>query len=215
MQKFDNFIFDWDGTLADSPALHEKAFRKVLSEDLPEALSNFDYTAVSGCTTREVFANLCRATPPEKQEELVHKKQALYRRMIEEGQLNLLDGARALLSFLKSQNKWLFLVTGGSRGSVEKAINATDVSCFFSGIITADDINHGKPNPESFLLCINNFNLNSAKSVVIEDAQKGVAAAHAAGLYAVGVHDLAVKEQADVWFRTIPCFLSVLQKERG
>ena len=47
---FQNFLFDFDGTLANSSPLHERAFRQTLAEAAPRALRRFDYAVLTAIT---------------------------------------------------------------------------------------------------------------------------------------------------------------------
>jgi beta-phosphoglucomutase-like phosphatase (HAD superfamily) len=58
---------------------------------------------------------------------------------------------------------------------------------FFKIVVSGDEIARGKPNPQIFLLAAERLNVEPRCCVVIEDAVRGVAAAHAAGMHSVGV----------------------------
>jgi mannitol-1-/sugar-/sorbitol-6-phosphatase len=54
-------------------------------------------------------------------------------------------------------------------------------------IVTADDVRHGKPNPEPYLTAAERLRVNPEKCLVIEDAPAGIRAAHAGGMKVVGL----------------------------
>jgi HAD superfamily hydrolase (TIGR01509 family) len=174
------FLFDLDGTLVDSSALHEKAFRQVLHARAPECLDGFDYDLLKGKSTVESFRELGIAG--QALEAALSEKQGLYRNAVLAGELRLMPGAREILEFLQARGKQLFLVTGGSRGSVETALNATGIRAFFEGIVTAEDVEHGKPAPDCYLRCLEQFGLAADQAVGVEDSLNGVQACRAAGL---------------------------------
>ena len=209
MRAYQNFLFDWDGTLANSSAVHEESFREIIAKNFPEKLPSFDYETFSGRTTREVFQTL--GATPEQAAENTHLKQTRYRQKLSEGKMALLDGAEDLLAYLKDAGKELFLVTGGSRASVEIGMRTQNITPLFSGLITADDVPFGKPHPACFQLCLSRYALNAEDSLVMEDAQSGIEAAHAAGLTTVGLHTKSLKGVADFWFQDIPAFHAFLQ----
>lgn len=70
-----------------------------------------------------------------------------------------------------------------------------------SALITADDVKHGKPAPEAYLLAAAALDVRPERCVVVEDAPAGISAAHAAGMRAVAVattHSQAGLGEADV-----------------
>jgi sugar-phosphatase len=70
-----------------------------------------------------------------------------------------------------------------------------------SVLITADDVKHGKPAPEAYLLAAAELDVRPEKCVVVEDAPAGISAAHAAGMRVVAVattHSQAELGEADV-----------------
>lgn len=175
------FLFDLDGTLVDSSALHEKVFRDVLREHAPRQLELFDYDVLKGKPTAQSFRELGIAEGVTL-DMLVNEKQRRYRAAVLAGELRLMPGAIETLPLLAARRKRLFVVTGGSRRSVDAALEVTGIRRFFEGVVTADDVSFGKPAPDSFLLCLRRYGIPANRAVGIEDSLNGVEACRAAGL---------------------------------
>lgn len=176
-----NYLFDLDGTLVDSSPLHERAFRMVLGERCPAALSAFDYELAKGRTTRDVFVEVA---PGDSAwiERLTAEKQHTYRSLLERGGLRVLAGGRELLEFLISIRRTLYLVTSGSSKSVEQVVAATRIGRYFTGVVTSNDVAAGKPEPAIYLKCLERYGLKPSECVSVEDAECGVRASVAAGI---------------------------------
>jgi HAD superfamily hydrolase (TIGR01509 family) len=195
-------LFDLDGTLIDSAPLHEAAFTAVLAARLPARLPGFDYERVRGQTTRQVFEGLGVADP-ELLAACVEQKQAHYRDAVASGRLRPMPGARDLILWLRGRAAGVYLVTGGSRRSIEAALGATDLAGLFDGIVTAEDAPRGKPAPDGYLHCLARYNLAAADCCAVEDAPDGIAACRAANIRVAGVFNPAVQETADLWLRDL------------
>ena len=207
-----HFLFDFDGTLADSSSLHEWAFRKTLAVAAPGALARFEYAAIKGLSTREAYLwlginnlnllDLCIAY-----------KQRLYRNAVRAGRLVAFRGARALLLAVLELGGDNYLVTSGSAESVNLALDQLDLRALFAGIVTSDDVTAGKPAPYPYLKCLNKFGLSAADSMAVEDAQAGVLSAKAAGLRVIGVHDSTIAASADFYVPTLTALGGALGKD--
>lgn len=68
----------------------------------------------------------------------------------------------------------------------------------FQGIVAAEDVRHGKPDPEVFLLAASRLRLPPGHCIVVEDAAAGLEAARRAGMRCTGVHRGARQLTADV-----------------
>ncbi len=180
------FLFDLDGTLVDSNPLHERVFREVLQRH--GMAPRFDYEPLKGKTTVAAFQAL-GPFPAEVLSALVREKQSGYRSAVQAGGLRLTAGAWSTLQFLRGAEKRLFVVSGGSRSSVDAALESTGIHEFFEGVVTGDDVTHAKPAPESFLLCLERFEIPVAQAVGVEDSASGLASCQAAGLDVVLVNN--------------------------
>jgi HAD superfamily hydrolase (TIGR01509 family) len=198
---FRNWLFDFDGTLVDSAALHDSAYRQALDEHSPELRSAYAYDAVRGKATREAFAALGAREPQLTL--LTSTKQRTYRDFVAQQRLQTFTGAQELLGTLTDLGCAIFLVTSGSRESVLTALSHTRLGCSFSGVTTAEDVRVGKPAPTPYLCCMESFGLQPRACVVVEDAVNGVVAARRAGVAVFGVHDASLVTCADQFFPSL------------
>ena len=207
------FLFDFDGTLADSAPLHAAAFRAALAAEDPAALAGFDYEPLKGLTTRAAFARLGVAGAA-RLARCVDLKRAAYRDALRAGHLRAFPGARELLASIAARGGANYLVTSGSAASVTLALDRLDLTAAFAGIVTPDGAARGKPAPDPYLACLGRFALPTDAAVAIEDAPSGVASARAAGLCVIGVHNPIVAALADRFFPTLDAFAAALRTER-
>jgi HAD superfamily hydrolase (TIGR01509 family) len=181
-----HFLFDLDGTLVDSAGAHFRAYVEALSCDYPALARSFDYAPFAGQPTGQVFRALGIEEPALTS--MIRGKQEIYRLALDAGEVELFSGVVSLLDRLHRQGKQLFLVTGASRISTERILEATNVKKFFEAIITAEDAQAGKPSPEPYLLALAAHGLNAGDCLAVEDGESGVRSAQGAGIDVVLLH---------------------------
>jgi HAD superfamily hydrolase (TIGR01509 family) len=212
-----NFLFDLDGTLIDSSPLHDEAYRVVLERFRKDLLRDFSYDNLKALPTLDGFQSLGVLDLNERLA-LTEHKQRYFRSAVASNRLKALGGAQELLEDLRRRQCSLFIVSSGSRKSVIGALRGVGLESFFEDIITPDEVTHGKPAPDAFLLCMSRHRLAVDDTVVVEDALPGIKAARAAGLYVIGVHNQSVAAHADMYFPNLPraCeWLSLLKIKRA
>ena len=107
----------------------------------------------------------------------------------EKGEVPLKLGALELLEFLKKNNKQMILATSSDFHLAEALTEGKDIKKYFSHLVTAEDVIHGKPDPEVFLISAKKAGASPEKTVVFEDSFNGIRAAHAAGTFPIMVPD--------------------------
>ncbi|MFG1615147.1 HAD family hydrolase [Nonomuraea wenchangensis] len=183
------WLCDLDGTLLDSFPGHEAAFRQAIAELVPSRLAGFRYAEHAGASTAAVAARL--AGDPGVAERLARRKQELYREHVRAGRVRPFPGARLLLDRLAAGGRTAYLVTGGSRASVTRALAAAGLADAFRDVLTADDVPVSKPDPEVYRLACRRWDVDPSEAVALEDSAHGVAAALGAGLATLHVHTAA------------------------
>ena len=193
-------LIDFDGTLVDSSPLHDSAYREVLRQYEPELLRHYRYDGVKGRTTREALRAL-GVHDEEDLELLTSAKQRAYRDLL--SRLEPLPGARQVLEALRAIGSTTYLVTSGSRTSVESALRSTGIERFFRGVVTGDDVRAGKPAPDPYRFCLRHHGLSPRACVAVEDSASGVISAGKAGLPVIGVHDGDLAGWVDGFFPSL------------
>ena len=187
-------IFDFDGVLADTEALHCAAFQAAASVD-HVALSGDDYYAhFLGLPDRACLAALYERAgatlTAAELDALVSRKRAQFARL--SATAALYDGVPDLLRRL--QLRWpLAVASGAFRDEIEIILERAGVRHLFVAIVGADDVARGKPAPDPFVTAMRAINketgrdLRAADCLVIEDSPLGITAARAAGMRCLGV----------------------------
>lgn len=102
----------------------------------------------------------------------------------------LKDGVLEVMNELDAIGAPYALATSSGPGWVEKHFNAHSLGHRFRGVVTREDVSHGKPHPEPYLKASTMLEHLPADIVAFEDSPTGVASAHAAGLMTILIPDL-------------------------
>lgn len=181
---FQAYLFDCDGTIADSMPLHYTAWQQALGEwgaELPEDL----FYAWGGRTVADIIVDLNErqglAMPVEA---VARRREDLFQQLLPQVTavpevLRHLEEAHGRIPFA--------VVSGSTRESVTASLTALGLLDRFDALVCAGDYAKPKPDPSAFLLAAELLHVDPARCLVFEDTDLGVAAATAAGMAAVRV----------------------------
>jgi HAD superfamily hydrolase (TIGR01509 family) len=96
-------------------------------------------------------------------------------------------GALELLDALRQRGVPVALASNSSREFVERTLHTAGVDGRFEIVVTAEDVEHGKPAPDIYLEACRRLDRPPADCVALEDSPPGVLSAHDAGMFVVGV----------------------------
>ena len=96
-------------------------------------------------------------------------------------------GAERLLRELAGAGVKLALATSSQLRWVEMKLAGTDILACFDEVVTADDVERGKPEPDIYLAAARALSVEPASCVAVEDSWAGVESAVAAGMMVVAV----------------------------
>ena len=175
-------IFDLDGVLINSEPLHYRTLQEVLA-GYGITLTEEDYYARwIVYSDREVLEGLLPSG--DAVEAALAAKEQRYLALVRRGVPAFPDG----LALLDRTDGWrVALATGSLRREVELALCSLGIHHRFATIVTREDCQRGKPDPEPFLRAARGLGLPPAQCVVIEDTPGGVRAAKAARMMCVAV----------------------------
>lgn len=179
-------VFDLDGTLIDSEALVLEAYMAAADRHgVPFTHEQFlslvgRHRQYSEAKMREYFGH---AFPLETFYATVGE-------FFGDKAAPLKPGALALFDRLDSERVPYALATSSGPGWVNKHFAAHQLAERFRGVVTREDVTHGKPHPEPYLKASTILGHHPHDVLAIEDSPTGVASAHAAGLMTVMIPDL-------------------------
>jgi HAD superfamily hydrolase (TIGR01509 family) len=177
--SFRAYLFDCDGTIADSMPLHYLAWQKVLGEWNCTFEEDLFYSW-GGRPTIEIIDRLNRKQGLNMPAEAVAiQKENYYYDLLPQLQVipDVLEHIEA-----KHGHIPFAVVSGGTRESVTKSLGLLGLLDRFDTLVCAEDYKKGKPDPEAFLLAAERLGVAPADCLVFEDTDMGVQAAKAAGM---------------------------------
>jgi beta-phosphoglucomutase-like phosphatase (HAD superfamily) len=181
-RDFDAYIFDCDGTLADTMGLHYEAWKMALEPhgaDLPEEL----YYSWGGRPTKEIIESLNEMQglfmDPVA---LSRHKEGLYHTLLPE-----VREISAVVAFARSMHgkKPLAVASGGGRKAVTATLEGLGILGLFDAVVTSEDYANGKPSPDPYLTAARLLGVDPSGCLVFEDTEIGRQSALSAGMECV------------------------------
>jgi len=198
---FEAVVFDWDGTIADTRQVIVASFQKALSDVGCNVSDEFIERRI-GIGAAETFREILRASRMRFDEALVASlvEKKVQAEIDMSSKVKLFEGATELLESLYGKVK-LALASMSNRGFVDHMLNVMNTQRFFDVVLTADEVDKSKPDPEIFLKCALKLGSRPEKCVVVEDSIFGVKAAKAAKMGCIvvltGVYSREELKKAD------------------
>lgn len=180
-------IFDWDGVIVDSAALHLESW-EMLARECGKPLPEGHFERGFGMKNEVIIPRqLGWTTDRAEVRRLSLRKEALYRELVHARGIEILPGARALLEGLRAAGIRCVIGSSTQRENITLVLKMAGITPFFQGLVTAEDVHHGKPDPEVFLKAAELIAVPPAWCVVFEDTPMGVEAAKRGGMKALAV----------------------------
>jgi len=183
-RNFEGYIFDCDGTLADTMPLHYQAWRKTLDTNgAAEVFPLKQFYSLGGVAPVDILAMLNHDHGLSLDiEKVAADKEAAFMRALEsvEPIENVVQFAQDI-----AKSHAVSVVSGGLKPIVIQTLEMLELAELFPIIITPEDAERGKPHPDMFLLAAERMGVSPENCVVFEDGQSGIDGARAAGMATV------------------------------
>ena len=181
---FSAYLFDCDGTIADSMPLHYLAWKQALGEWHCEFSEDLFY-AWGGRPTTEIISTLNQAQALNMPVDAVaRRKEDLYFALLPQ-----LKPVPEVLEHIEAQHGRIpfAVVSGSARDSVTASLDVLNLRDRFDTLVCAGEYQKSKPDPEAFLLAASKLGVAPTRCLVFEDTDMGIQAATAAGMSSVKV----------------------------
>ena len=179
-------IFDMDGVLLDSEPMHQEIIYETFQlEGIP-----FDKAYIQTLTGMSAFPMWEKvkhdAQRSESVEELIKFHRDYFFKRLPEVKVPLVPHVKDVLEKFKNEGKHLSLASSSGRKLIDIFTQQTNIAHYFEVIMSGDDVQYSKPNPEIFLKVAQWYGLTATQFTVIEDSTNGIKAAKSAGMQCVG-----------------------------
>ena len=183
--RHDTLLFDLDGTLTDTDALHFDAYRRLLAPH-GIAITHTDYKArIMGATNAAIMTWLFPDKPAAEHAAMADEKERLFRAMA--GDMTRTAGLTELLAWADANGVKTAVVTNAPRANAEMMLSALALDARFPVLVIGDELARGKPDPLPYATALERLGARADRALAFEDSRSGVAAAAAAGIYTFGM----------------------------
>src|SRR3954466_1818959 len=179
-------LFDIDGTLADTDALHLEAFNQVFGPHGHVFDRDRASKELMGFSNTSISERFLPGWPPERQAAIMAEKEEAFRKLAS-GQIKPLAGLMALLALADRADVSMVAVTNAPRLNAEMLLSGLGIADRFKVLVIGDELPHGKPHPMPYLEGLRAVGASPAASVAFEDSRSGVQSAFAAGIPTIGI----------------------------
>jgi HAD superfamily hydrolase (TIGR01509 family) len=184
MKREAGLIFDFDGVIVDSEKLQFRSYSQVLAEfGVEVSVSEYGREWIAAGLGPEYAVE--KYGLPMGPDELRERKNPIYHRMLRE-EAELMPAVPETLAGLASRYA-LALATNSNRIDTGFVLDHFGLRDYFDAVITREDYRERKPAPDAFLKAAAAIGLAAGRCIVLEDAYKGVLAAHRAGCPCIAV----------------------------
>ena len=170
-------IFDLDGVLVDSNAISERHWERWAAEH------GISYAKIADSHHGRPTVDIIRDVAPHLDAEAEARKKEVPEAMDTDG-LVAFDGAAALINALPD-GQWAIATSGRHRTATTRLAHTGLPQP--DTLVTADDVEQGKPAPDPYRLAAEQLGIHPRKCLVFEDAPAGVESAHRAGARVIAV----------------------------
>lgn len=206
-------IFDLDGVLADTAALHYLAW-KDLADRLGIPFEKGDNERLKGVSRQkslEILLSLgnLNKSPIEKEKLAEYKNQKYVELLGRMDERDLLPGAQKCLEYLSAHK--IKIALGSASKNAGLIVEHTGLEKWFDAIIDGNQVKNVKPDPEVFLLGADRVGIACKDCVVFEDSVAGIEAARQAGMHTVGIGKRDILNKAEIVVADLKEYMMLLR----
>lgn len=193
-------IFDLDGVISNTDLTRFSTLRELLKErgiDLDQSLYPESIGERTEVFLRKHYGN---ALSDEEITTINGKRKSLIRQFPEK-YIQAMPAVKQCLETLNDSSLIFAVASSANRDIIDITLKTLKIAQYFKVIVGSDEISKSKPDPETYLKCIEKLSLGSEECVAVEDSVPGIKSAKAAGVKCIAVtysHPRELLKDADL-----------------
>lgn len=198
----DAVIFDMDGLLVDSEYVTFLAYKEMCLT-FGKSFDMIYYATFLGRNAAYIESSLASYLDNKDQaKEVMHAVHRIVEKQFEQKGVPLKRGVKDLINYLKQEGIKIGVATSSHRKRATSILDKAGILDAFSVMVCGDEVKFSKPDPEIFLKTASALKVSPTRSIVLEDSESGINAAHLAGMRCINIPDLkapskSILEKAD------------------
>ncbi|NET03606.1 MAG: HAD family phosphatase [Symploca sp. SIO2B6] len=192
-------LFDFNGVIIKDEAIHQQLIEEIIiAENLrpcPDEYREVCLGRSDNACLQDLLKRRGRFVKENYLSELIARKTQAYQRQLETmEELPLYQGLEDLIDKIRLAQLPMGIVSGALHHEIELVLERLELAQYFTVIVSGDDLNASKPEPDGYLLAVERLNqrypqlqVQTSECLAIEDTFAGITAANRAGMQVVGV----------------------------
>ena len=177
-------MFDFNGTLSHDEPLLCAIYRELFAKHGRPLTEEQYYTRLAGLSEEAIIGSWLGVDGPLLGS-LVAERIERYAVAAADGS-TVTEPVREAVRYAAARVP-VAIVSGAFRAEIVPVVEAAGLATEITAIVAADDVEHGKPHPEGYLLALDRLGVGPGAAIALEDTEAGIASAKAAGLHVVAV----------------------------
>ena len=172
-------VFDFNGTLSDDEPVLCEIFMHLFAEHGRPMSAQEYFDRLAGLSDPEIVRTWLGKDHPDVQA-VVDERVRRYRAAVADGS-TVHEHVREAVRYA-AERVPLAICSGAARAEIEPVVEAAGIADCFRGIVSSDDVVHGKPDPEGYVQALALLGILPRSALVLEDTEAGIASARTAGV---------------------------------
>lgn len=186
-------LFDLDGTLANTDAVHFPAWMEVLRPHGIEVTREFYDERLAGRVNADVVDDVLPDLSEEERRKLIEDEEERSRDRA--AQIGPLPGLRSLLNEERRRGLTLALVTNSVQADADQILEPLEFGGAFDPVVYPSEVSASKPDPAPYLEILDRMGIEAGEALAFEDSVTGAEASRAAGIRTVGISSAHTPEE--------------------
>ena len=188
--KYKAFLFDLNGTMINDVSYHINAWYRILNElgaNISKERAKAECYGKNQELLERIFPNRFSG---EEKNKISLEKEKQYRKEFSP-HLKLISGLELFLKESKRAGIQMAVGSAAIQSNIDFVLDGLSIRNYFDAVVSADDVLHSKPDPETYIKCAGQLGIAAKDCLVFEDAPKGAECASHAGMDCViitGLH---------------------------